>query len=184
MLEPWKRIEPTTVTKVGWRKITTKTFTMPSGETVAFDTLHGDGQEFVGVIGLTPDNKVIVNRQYRPGPEKIMDEIPGGFVDHGESIEASARREFLEETGYTVGTITYLGLFHKDTYMNSVWHAFIAFDCVKVADQKLETEEDIEVRLISIQDLIDNAKNDGMTDHAAVLMAYDLLKEHEKESQK
>ncbi len=176
-MKPWKRIEPTKVTKVGWRKVTTKTFEMPNGSIVEFDTVHPDGQEFAGIIGLTPDNKVIIARQFRPGPEKIMEELPGGFVDKGETPETAARREFLEETGYKAGTLTYLGSFHKDTYMNSVWHAFLALDCVKVDEQNLEDEEDVEIDLISIAELLDNAKKDRMTDHAAVLLGYDKLKQ-------
>ena len=176
-MKPWKRIEPTTVTKVGWRKITTKTFQMPDGGMVEFDTVHPDGQEFAGVIGLTKDKRVVIARQFRPGPEKIMEELPGGFVDPGESPEAAARREFKEETGYEAGNMQYLGSFHKDTYMNSVWHAFIAFDCTKVKEQELENEEDVEIDLISIPELIENAKNDRMTDHAAVLLAYDQLQD-------
>jgi ADP-ribose pyrophosphatase len=176
-MKPWKRIDPTTVTKVGWRKITTKTFQMPDGAMVEFDTVHPDGQEFAGVIGLTKDKKVVIARQFRPGPEKVMEELPGGFVDPGESPEAAARREFKEETGYEAGSMHYLGSFHKDTYMNSVWHAFIAFDCVNIKEQELEHEEDVEIDLISIAELIENAKNDRMTDHATVLLAYDQLRE-------
>ncbi len=177
-MKPWKRIEPTTVTKAGWRTITTKTFVMSDGNEVAFDTVHADGQTFACIIALTPNNQVIVARQFRPGPEKVMDELPGGFVDAGETPEMSARRELLEETGYQAGEITYLGAIHKDTFMNATWHGFLARDCMKQTDQqKLEYEEHVEIDLISIEQLIDNAKNDRMTDHAVVLMAYDELRQ-------
>lgn len=169
------RIEPTTATKVGWRTIVTKTFVMPDGKTATFDTVHQEGQAFVAVIGLTTENEVIVARQFRCGPEKIYDELPGGFVDAGESPENAARREFQEETGYEVERMTYLGAYHKDTYMNARWHVFFATDCVKVSAQNLEAEEDIEIRLITIEQLIENGKTDRMTDATAVLMAYDSL---------
>lgn len=181
-MKAWQRIEPTTVTKVGWRTITTKTFRMPNGNgsTSTFDTIHPDGQEFAGVLGLTPDNEVIITRQYRVGPEKIMDELPGGFVDEGETPEQAAVREFEEETGYQAGRIEYLGAYHKDTYMNSRWHAFIAYDCQKVTDQTLELDEYIELDTISIEQLIQNAVTDNLTDHAVVLMAYEKLRAIQK----
>ncbi len=176
-MNEWQRINPTNVTKVGWRTIVTKTFVMPNGEKASFDTFGPEGQEFVAVIGITPDNQVIIARQFRFGPEKMYDELPGGFVDTGEEAEAAAKREFLEETGHTPGLMEYIGLYHKDTYMNAAWHVFLARDCVKTHVQQLEDEEHIDVRLISIQELIYNAKSDKMTDAVAVLMAYDRLLE-------
>jgi ADP-ribose pyrophosphatase len=180
-MNTWKRIEPTVVTKVGWRTITTKTFVMPNGETTKFDLLHGDGQEFVSVIALTPDNKVVIAKEFCPGPELEMNELPGGFVDPGEDLESATRREFLEETGYDAGSLRYLGEYHKDKYMNATWHAFFATGCVKVNEQKLEAEEHIDVVELPIQEFLNDAKNDKITDHAAVLMAYDdLVKMKEK----
>jgi ADP-ribose pyrophosphatase len=174
-VKTWKRIEPTKTTKVGWRTVVTKTFEMPNGETTSFDLLHPDGQAFVGVIGLTPGNEVIVAHEFYPGPELMMDDMPGGFVDPGEDLEVAARREFLEETGYEPATMKYLGVYHKDKYMNASWHSFLATGCARVQDQNLETEEFIDVTLLSIKKFLDNAKNDRMTDHGAVLLAYDEL---------
>lgn len=176
-MKKWQRVEPTNVVKVGWRKITAKTFRMPSGETEEFSLVHPDGQQFVNIIALNENNEVIVARQFRPGPEKVMDELPGGFVDGDETPEQSARRELLEETGYEVGSIDYLGSWHKDTYMNAVWHSYIARDCRQVGKQKLDEAEYIEVDTITIDKLIYNAKNDKMTDHAAILLAIHKLEE-------
>lgn len=174
-MKPWQRVEPTKVTKVGWRTITTKTFLMPNGEETTFDMLHRDGEEFAAIIAITGDKKVVIARQYRPGPEMVMDELPGGFVDPGETPEVSAKRELLEETGYCAEDVRYLGSIHKDTYMNATWHVLIATDCKKVAEPELGYTEHIEIDLISIDQLIINAKTDKMTDHAAILLAYDEL---------
>ena len=174
-MRPWERIEPTKVTKVGWRVVTSKTFEMPDGEVTTFDTIHPDGQEFAAIIAITKNGKVIIARQFRSGPELVMDELPGGFVDAGETPEVAAQRELLEETGYSAGKIRYLGSIHKDTFMNAVWHVLIATDCIKTADPDHGYTEHIEVDLISISQLINNAKTDTMTDHAAILLAYDEL---------
>lgn len=48
------------------------------------------------------------------------------------------------------------------------------------ADQMLESEEAVEVNLLSVDELIANAKNDNATDHAAVLLANDQLKNFRK----
>lgn len=180
-MKSWERIEPTGVKKVGWRKITSKTFVMPDGRKAVFDTLHPDGQEFASIIALTPDNKVVIARQFRPGPEKIMEDLPGGFVDAGEDAETAVKRELLEETGFVAGSIKYLGIYHKDVYMNAKWHAYMAYDCVLTQKQSLEEDENIEVDLIDVAELIENAKQDRMQDHAAVLLAYDELRQITKD---
>lgn len=176
-MEIWKRTEPTTVTKVGWRTIVTKTFILPDGSTDTFGSIGAEGQDFVAVIGLTPENEVIIARQFRFGPEKIYEELPGGYVDDGETPEIAVKRELMEETGYKVGTVDYLGAYHKDAYMNGLWHVFWATDCVRVADQQLESGEFVEVDLISVDQLIKNSKSDKMTDTTAVLMAYDKFQQ-------
>jgi ADP-ribose pyrophosphatase len=175
-MKPWQRVEPTSVSKIGWRTITTKTFIKPDGMAAVFDTMYPDGQQFAGIIGLTSDNQVIVARQFRPGPELVMDEIAGGFVDGDETPVQAAERELLEETGYKAGTMKYLGVSHKDAYLNAKWHYFLARDCVKQAEQELDDNEHVDVHLVSIDEFIDNAKNDRVTDQGAVLLAYDDLK--------
>lgn len=175
-MKPWKRIEPTKVTNVGWRTIVHKQFITNRGKKVDADIANAEGTQAAGVIALTPDNRVVIARQFRAGPEKVMDEIPGGLVDPGEEPEQAAHRELLEEVGYEAGSIEYLGKVYKDGWNAAVWHFFLATNCVPhPAGQNMEDTEDIEVDLLSIPQLIHNAKNGKMTDSAAVLLAYDQL---------
>jgi ADP-ribose pyrophosphatase len=174
-MKAWKRIEPTVVRRVGYRTVVTKTFVMPDGQTATFDTVWPEGQRFVNTIALTSDNRVVVAQQFRIGPELIMDELPGGYVDEGESSEDAARRELLEETGYQASSMVSLGVYHKDTYMNASWEAFLATDCRRTHPQELENEERVTIRLITIDEFIDNALHDKMTDGQSVFLAYEQL---------
>jgi ADP-ribose pyrophosphatase len=105
-----------------------------------------------------------------------MDELPGGFVETGEDPELAARREFAEETGYTIGSLESLGSAYADAYTNTTRNYYLATDCTATGEQQLEAHEFIELRLISINELIENAQTGRMTDSIAVLLAYEELK--------
>lgn len=176
-IQPWKRIGPTIITKIDYRNVVIKTFIVPlSGNVKTIATWLNEGSRAAGVIALTKDKQVIVTRQYRQGPERMMDEIPGGGVNAAEDPDVGAKRELLEETGYIPGRLLFLGVNSRDAYTNGKWYYYLATDCeLSPEGQRLDVDEEIEVRLTSIDDLISNAKNDHMSDPAAVLMAYDEL---------
>ena len=148
-------------------------------------TVSLENSHCIATIALTPENQVIVARQFRPGPEKILDEIPGGGVEaHDDgNYEAAARRELQEETGYVAGAMEYLGDVYKDSYNNTTWHFYLATDCtLHKYGQTLDETEHIDVHLISIDQLLDNARSARMTDPEAVLLAYERLAKLGRES--
>lgn len=176
-MKPWKRIEPTIKHKLGYKNLVTKIFVLPDGQVQEYTTVNSEHSHCIATIALTPDNQVIVARQFRVGPQKVLDELPGGGVEeHDDGYELAARRELQEETGYTAKTMEFLGDVYKDAYTNTTWHFYLATGCTLHKDgQRLDETEHIEVHLISINQLLDNAKNARMTDTEAVLLAYDHL---------
>lgn len=177
MTNEWKRVKPTEVTKVGWRTIITKHFELPDGRTEDFQ-LYG-GKDTACVIALTKDKQVITVLQFRPGPEKIMHEIPGGFVDEeGGNPEDAAIRELSEETGYKAGNVIYLGAICSDAYSTVNRHYYLAENCEFTPNtQELSGTEFVDIKLISIDTFLHNARLGLMTDTPAVFLAYERLKE-------
>lgn len=185
-MKTFTRIEPTTVQEVGDKfkgQVVVKRFKTNDGLEHEFTTFAAEGLASVAVLGLTSENQVIIARQFRPGPERICYEIPGGGVEEGEDLETAARRELFEETGYEPGAMTYIGVNSWDAYSNHKSHYFLATNCSFVGEptrDKVEVDQGVETVLISVDQLIENAKTDKMTDAVAVLMVYDTLKELER----
>jgi ADP-ribose pyrophosphatase len=172
----WKRLEPTIVSKIGYKTVVSKTFELPNGKIVHWQTDNPEGSHAAAILALTVDNQVLVCRQFRAGPEMIMEELPGGAVEPGEDLEAGARRELLEETGYEAGDMRYLGVMHYASTDNLARHCFLATGCRPSEESAAQdAEEFIELRLISIGELVLNAKAGKMTDPGAVLLAYEEL---------
>jgi ADP-ribose pyrophosphatase len=177
----WERVEPTEVVKVGeYRTMVRKNFRLPDGRIAEYVTKEKEGTVSGAIIALTRDNKVVLAKQFRVGPEKVMYELPGGGIAPGEDPEHGVLRELEEETGYKAGRVERLGKVYKDGYNNAVWEYFIAYDCEPTeGGQKLDDTEFIEVALVSVAELLAHARSASMTDTEALFLAYDKLKELE-----
>ncbi|HXI83561.1 MAG TPA: NUDIX hydrolase [Verrucomicrobiae bacterium] len=109
---------------------------------------------WVNVIPLTPDEQVVMVKQWRHGTRSVHLETPGGLMDDGETPEQCARRELLEETGYDMGSIVRLGTVHPNpAIQNNRQYYILAKDCHRVSDPKLDLAEDIAVKLVPLADI-------------------------------
>lgn len=157
--------------KVGYRRLQIKTFELPDGKVADFTIVdYRPGAALV--IGLTPEGKFIVAREFRPGPERIMYELPGGFIDAGEDPKDAAAREFREETGYTSDNLELLGTLARDAYVEGDYYYYLAREC-KLLDKSPEhgEHEFIEVVEITAEEMLDNVVNGRITDPGGALLA-------------
>jgi ADP-ribose pyrophosphatase len=163
--------------KVGYRTLTLKLFRQPSGAELEYTTWCETGVRSVATVAITKDGKIVIARQYRPGPETILEEIPGGNVDvEDKDLASAAARELVEETGYVSDEpLEYLGFSYADAYTNNTNHFFLARNCYRGGMQELDATEFVEIDTISAAQFVQNAKSGKMTDTSAVLMALDAL---------
>ena len=76
------------------RKIEKVAFEMPDGKETDF-YIKKEGPA-ASILALTEDNKVILVKQYRPGPQEILMELPGGYVEQSEKPELTMARELKD----------------------------------------------------------------------------------------
>src|SRR5271163_466925 len=63
----------------------------------------------VVILGVTAEGHLVLNREYRHPTGKVLLGLPGGYLNPGEDILTGARRELLEETGYSGDSPKVLG---------------------------------------------------------------------------
>lgn len=128
---------------------------------------------WVNVVALTPDRQVVLVEQYRHGIHAISLEVPGGVAHGSDGLEA-AKRELAEETGYTSGRWTRLGVVSANpAIMDNHCEIWLAEDCVKTQEQELDPFEDIRVVTVPESDFIAMVR-DGRIHHSLAVAAAGL----------
>ena len=135
-----------------------------------FSLIHS--VDWVNVIALTADQRVVLIRQYRPGVDRVCLEIPGGMIDPGEDPCAAAARELAEETGYTGGTVELLGKVAPNPAIQS--NALYTVLIRGVALTGPASPDEGEVLSVETASLSDCQRRilDGDIDHALVVVAF------------
>ena len=170
-MKPWKKLGET-VRHEGQLPIVARRFQGPDGvERTTEVKLEG---ETVAILALTPERDVVLARQFRPGPEETLRELPGGGIEEGESPVEAARRELLEETGYA-GELRDAGSLLDCAYSTRVRHVLIALDARPVSSPQPDEGEFTEVELVSLEAFREHLRQGRLTDVGAGYRALDAL---------
>lgn len=130
-----------------------------------------DAPDWINVIALTPEKKIVLVEQYRYGTEVPTLELPGGVCDPGELPLESSKRELLEETGYSSNKWISLGKVSSNpAMMTNYTHTYLAKNCIKTAEQKLDGNERINVHVLPLKEFLNLVKT-GEVDHSLVVAA-------------
>src|SRR5947208_10737689 len=79
----------------GWPPISEEEVELPSGARKRWIRMHFGTS--AAVLPVTPQKQIVLTREYRHGLGRVVHSLPGGTARNGESAEACARRELMEE---------------------------------------------------------------------------------------
>ncbi len=127
-MSPAPKILESRTIRDAWPPITEDQVELASGARKNWVRFHFGNS--AAVLPVTQDGRVVLTREYRHGLGRVALALPGGTAEDGESPEACARRELLEETGLKPGKLMHLYSGNSLTgYLTGTLHLFFAKDC-------------------------------------------------------
>lgn len=147
----WKRLKRKQVYQSRFLNIYEDQVQLPNGRVIDDYTVV-QKPDIVMIIATDKNNKLLVQDEYRYAAGKYFLQTPGGYKEKGEDPLATAKRELLEETGYTTDDFKLLGIMNdfpgKD--MHDVY-VVRAKNVVKVSSTHRDDMEQINLKLLSLE---------------------------------
>ena len=156
----WKVLKSEYLFKRPWLTVRRDCVELPDGrQNPEFYVL--EYPDWVNVIAITEDGQFVMERQYRHGLGMTCFEIPAGVMEKGETPLEAAKRELMEETGYGEGEWTnIMNVSGNSSTTNNISHCFVAKGVKKISGQHLDSTEDLEIVLLSRDQVKDLMVND------------------------
>jgi ADP-ribose diphosphatase len=165
----WRKLDERVVYE-RFRRVVSRTYELPQGGTADFEVL--EGRDTVAVLAVTDAQEVVLVREFRPGPEEVLLELPGGEIENGQTPEEAARSELLEEAGYE-GEFACAGTILSDAYATPTKYAFVATSCRSVRPPA--PGELTEPVVMSLREFREHLRTGRLTDSDAAYRALDFL---------
>jgi 8-oxo-dGTP pyrophosphatase MutT (NUDIX family) len=171
MIRPWKKVRSTPIGDFRIFKLRSDVKVSPrTGREHDFYVL--DSVNWVNVIAVTPDQKLVMVEQFRHGSNTVELEIPGGMMDAGETDPvATAARELREETGYAGENARQLGkIWSNPAILSNTTFTVLIENCRLQHEVDWDHGEDLVTRLVPVAE-IPKLVADEKIGHSLVVVA-------------
>jgi 8-oxo-dGTP pyrophosphatase MutT (NUDIX family) len=170
----WKLVNSRTLLTDPWLKVYEKDYELPDGSRL--EGYHAmEERNGVLIVALTGQHEVLMVRQYRPGVDGLVYEVPAGFLedeDNEADVLQRAKKELQEETGYEAEVWHALGVIHDAPHrIKKTSYCFLALNAHNVSEQQEDQTEFVEYELISLAKVRDIIE-DGEVTSAVTIAAF------------
>ncbi len=126
-----------------WVRVVRAHVRLPNGRAYVYTTLWR--VPGAAIVALNDDGNILLVREYRHPLGQVIDQLPGGLVDEGETPLMAAQRELREETGLEAHEWEWLGEVEDNPgLIAGTTTLFLARDLHYVADPAREWTEFLE----------------------------------------
>lgn len=136
----------------------------------------------VHTVGILSDGTILLTEDKQPGRQGVLTP-PGGQVDAGEKPEEAARREFLEETGYDIGTLIPWHHFRASTKMDWCIWAFVGRDLRKVSEPHFDPGERAKVMTFSFDEFLELGRTPRLRDRILRILLLEAMLDSSKKAE-
>lgn len=152
-MENWQTNSKKLILEHPFLKVEFHTVTLPTGRVIE-DWPWIITPDFVNIAAVTREGQYLCFRQTKYSVRGTSLAPAGGYVEPGEEPLAAAKRELLEETGYTADLWENLGSFAVDgSRGNGIAHLFLARDACYQTEPRVDDLEQQECLLLSREEL-------------------------------
>ena len=139
---------------------------LPDGSTGVREYIRHPGA--VAIVPLFEDGRVLLERQFRYPHRRVFIEVPAGKLEAGEPHLETAKRELLEETGYTAAEWSRLGIIHTSiAYTDEAIELYLARG-LEAGKKKLDQGEFLETFAVPFDEAIAMVRDGRITDAKSV----------------
>lgn len=175
-MEKIKRIDRSLIYKGAWISMYTDSMAFANGNFADWDFIHHNGA--AAMVAEDNDGKIVMIRQWRPGADGEILELPAGGINQDEEPMTAAVRELREETGALCEEAYPLLMIQPSpAYNDEKVHMFYCkvTDYVELA---LDDNEYVTIERYFLEELIEKIMHGEISDSKTVagLFAYQELK--------
>ncbi|NNF00896.1 MAG: NUDIX hydrolase [Pyrinomonadaceae bacterium] len=169
--DKWKRVESEELADCRVFKVRKDVSqNLASGNSATFFVT--ENPDWINVIPITENREVVLIQQYRHGTQENTLEIPGGMIDRNETSSEAAKRELLEETGFSASSFLEIGRSRPNPAIQDNWvYHFLASGCRLTGKTDFDEHESIITRLVPFE-RIPSLIEYGEITHSLVLAAF------------
>lgn len=146
---------------------------LPNGSTSKRELIYHNGA--VAVCAVTPENEVLLVKQFRKPIEKPLLEIPAGKLESGEDRIEAAKRELQEETGYIASDLELITDMYGSPGFSSEKLTIYFANQLTEGEMNLDEDEFVELHKLPIKDVKSILDNKEIADAKTILALQHLL---------